>query len=150
MATPISQENTAAAERRKHRSSFVMTLLRQARQSDQLSEYPGTLKHVGPSSLPHGVRATVWSQTCTRVPPGGHYTPGLTSFHPNQPSSCNSVPLGISSTPFRLCWETQLTITRLSVQPEWVAGVLLSPSFAPKQMKPIHNDLCFLTGQTED
>lgn len=59
VATPISQENTATAEWSKHRSGFVMTLLRQARQSDQLSEYPGTLKHVGPSSLPHGVRATV-------------------------------------------------------------------------------------------
>lgn len=45
-------------------------------------------------------------------------------------------------------WGATLSVHR--TQSKAMTGVLSSPSFAPKQMKPIHNDVCFFTGQTED
>lgn len=124
VATPIFQENTAAAycalTVSKNRSNCVMTPSVYNKQSDRLSGYPGTLNDVGPLSLYNIVWLKFGHKPPPEWPPRGHYAGVLLLC------SWNNV-----------LWQA-------------MTGVLSSPSFAPKQMKPIHNDLCFFTGQTED
>lgn len=90
-----------------------------------------------PSSSSWRPFLTVWSETCT---PAAHRlccstsdtgpAGGLMTFY--TPVQCPGI---CSTLSLKLCWETQRTVSLVH---------MFSLSFAPKQLKQIHNSLCFL------